>query len=55
MEKSNENEMKTEIFLSTERHICHLHISHKMPCLPPKFCKPFFKIFSGYYSGPKRD
>ena len=26
-------------------HICHLHISHNMPCLPPKFCKPSFKIF----------
>ena len=45
--------MKNENFFVHRRHICHLHISHNMPCLSPKFCKSFCKISSGYYGGPR--
>ena len=42
-------------FFVHKRYICHLYISHDMPCLSPKFCEPLFLIPSGYYSGPKRN
>ena len=31
-------------FFVHKRYICHLRISHNMPCLSPKFCEPLFLI-----------
>jgi len=36
-------------------NICHFHISHNTPCLPPKILHNLFPISPGCYSHPKRN
>ena len=46
------------ILTSQNKQICHLHISHDTPCLPPNILHSlcfFFSFLLGSYSRPKRN